>query len=91
MTLQASIQNLPDLVRRAFSAWYKNSGGYPLQDQPDRDHSKVETVNGLDYVALRNASGIAIAVYRVRRNGQLKRLVRIPANIAKENDLDRRY
>ena len=91
MALQASIQNLPDLVRRAFSAWYKNSGGYPLQDQPDRDHSKVETVNGLDYVALRNASGIAIAVYRVRRNGQLKRLVRIPANIAKENDLDRRY
>ena len=89
MTLQASIQNLPDLVRRAFSAWYKNSGGYPLQDQPDRDHSKVETVNGLDYVALRNASGIAIAVYRVRRNGQLKRLVRIPANIAKENGLDR--
>ena len=89
MALQASIQNLPDLVRRAFSAWYKNSGGYPLQDQPDRDHSKVETVNGLDYVALRNASGIAIAVYRVRRNGQLKRLVRIPANIAKENGLDR--
>ena len=89
MALQASIQNLPDLVRRAFSAWYKNSGGYPLQDQPDRDHSKVETVNGLDYLALRNASGIALAAYRVRRNGQLKRLARIPANIAKENGLDR--
>jgi hypothetical protein len=43
----------------------------------------------MDYVALRNASGITVAVYRVRRNGQLKRLVRIPANIAKENDLDR--
>ena len=89
MTLQASIQHLPDLVRRAFSAWYKTGGGYPLQDQPDQFRSKVETINGMDYVALRNASGITVAVYRVRRNGQLKRLVRIPANIAKENDLDR--
>ena len=82
MTLQSSINNLPDLVRRAFSAWYKTSGGYPLQDQPDQSRSKVETINGMDYVALRNASGIIIAVYRVRRNGQLKRLVRIPAPLA---------
>ncbi len=84
MTLHSSIDHLPDLVRRAFSPWYKTSGGYPLQDQPDQSRSKVETVNGMDYVALRNAGGIAIAVYRVRRNGQLKRLVRIPANIEKE-------
>ena len=84
MTLQSSINHLPDLVRRAFSAWYKTSGGYPLQDQPDQSRSQLETVNGMDYVALRNASGIAIAVSRVRRNGQLKRLVRIPAPLAEE-------
>jgi hypothetical protein len=61
-----------DLTRRAFAAWFR-SGGI---DQPSR-WSGVEEHGGKNYVVLRNANGV-MAVYRVRNDGKLKRLVRWP-------------
>ena len=67
-----------DLIRRAMAAWFKVGKGYPLHDQPSPARSSVETT-GEDhtYVVLRNVNGITV-VYRVKNNGALKRLVRVP-------------
>ena len=75
------VQTLPatddDLVRRAFGAWFRNGG----MDQPSK-HSEVEYHEGHRYVVLRGGGGPvdrAMAVYRVRNDGMLKRLRRWPA------------
>lgn len=65
-----------DLTRRAFAAWFRSGG----TDQPS-NVSGLETAEGLDYVVLRNVSGV-LAVYRIRIvNGapMLKRMKRWPA------------
>jgi len=64
------------LTRRAMAA-YSRAGH---ADQPSANDSDVETVDGLDYCVLRNASGV-LAVYRVRNDGMLKILKRWPAAI----------
>ncbi|MDE2081092.1 MAG: hypothetical protein KGI90_07060 [Burkholderiales bacterium] len=69
-----------DLLRRAFAAYFRSAageGGVPLQ--PSKS-SSVETIDGLDYVVLRNVKG-PLAVYRVRNDGMLKGLKRWPAAI----------
>ena len=71
-----------DLTRRAFAAYYRSGGEHA--DIPS-SMSGVETAgNGQHYVVLRggrNANGIC-AVYRVRNDGVLKRLVRWPADLS---------
>ena len=62
-----------EFTSRALSAYYRSRGG----DQPDRNLSDVETIGGLHYAVLRNVSGI-LGVYRIRNDGKLKRLVRLP-------------
>jgi hypothetical protein len=57
-------------------AAYLRSGG---TDQPAND-SGVETIDGKDYVVLRNVGGV-LAVYRVRTSGALKRLRRWPRDL----------
>ena len=49
-----------------------------IADQP-HDSSTMESLDGLDYVVLRSEFGAIIAVYRVDRQGVLKRLKRWPA------------
>ena len=66
-----------DLIRRAMAAWFKVGKGYPLHDQPSPARSTVETTEGHTYVVLRNVNGVTV-VYRVKNNGALKRLVRVP-------------
>lgn len=63
-----------DPVRRAFAAWYRNEGA----QVPSETASGLTTHEGLEYVVLRNVTGV-LAVYRVTNKGQLKRLRRWPA------------
>ena len=62
------------LTRRAFAAYFRTGG----LDQPSSAGSAVVQHDGKYYVMLHNAAGL-MAVYRVRNDGVLKRLVRWPA------------
>jgi len=68
-----------DPINRAFAAYFRASAdGTQATDQPS-NASDVETVNGREYVVLRNVNGI-LAVYRIRsHDGVLKRLKRWPS------------
>lgn len=72
---QLSIPGLPNEERRALAAWFR-TGGIEQPKQPE-----TWRCGGLFYVVLRNARGI-LAIYRVRNDGALKRLKRIPAELA---------
>lgn len=61
----------PPVIRRALAA-YGWSDGEPLPTA-----AEPLTIDGLDYVALRRGSAL-LACYRVRNDGKLKRLVRLP-------------
>jgi hypothetical protein len=61
----------PDLIRRAFAAWYRTGG----TEQPAS--AEVPTVDGLTYVRLVGEGGV-LAIYRVQSSARLKRLRRFP-------------
>lgn len=63
------------LVRRAQAAYFRSGGNL----QPSAA-SGVVSVDGLDYVVLRNVGGV-LAVYRVRNDGMLKGLKRWPSSL----------
>ena len=65
--------NAEDRLHRAFKAYFKTGA----TEQPSVA-SGEQQVDGLTYVVLRNVNG-PLAVYRVRRDGALKRLKRWPA------------
>jgi len=64
-----------EMRRRAFAAWFRTGG----TDQPD-GHSGCVERDGKHYVVLFNVNGI-LAVYRIRNDGNLKRLRRWPSGI----------
>ncbi len=65
-----------DIIRRAKAAWFRSGGS----DQPSATSSEAEKHGGKWYAVLRNQRGV-LAVYRVRNDDKLKRLVRPPAGI----------
>jgi hypothetical protein len=62
-------------LQRAYAAWYRSGG----RDVPAND-SSVLTHEGKDYVVLKNANGV-LAVYRIKKDGLLRRLRRWPEEI----------
>lgn len=70
-----------DLTRRALSAWFRSGG----TDYPSTQGSGVEQESGLSYVVLRN-DGDILAIYRVKNDGLLRRLRRIPKAFRKGGD-----
>ena len=66
-----------DLSARAIVAYIRTDG-------PVKCHADVVEHDGKQYVILSNRSGIR-AVYRVRQRGDLKRLVRWPAELESED------
>jgi hypothetical protein len=69
---------MTEIETRAFRAYFRMAG--PNADQPSSDSGEIE-VAGKQYVALRNVNGV-LAVYRIKNNGALRRLIRWPAEIA---------
>jgi len=65
--------NNDDLLKRALSAWYRTSF-----EAVSVEDSGIEKQGDLMYVILRQTGQEILAVYRVRNDGQLKRLRRIP-------------
>jgi len=65
-----------EITRRAFAAYFRTDG----TDQPTAATSGVEKHGGKHYAVLRNRNGV-LACYRVRNDGKLKRLVRLPEEI----------
>lgn len=63
--------SLDELTRRALSAYYETGG----DDLPSS--AAVQKLSGKRYVVLIRA-GKLLACYRVRNDGKLKRLVRLP-------------
>ena len=64
-----------ELARRANAAWYRFGEG---AESATVAHTEVVNQEGRTYVVLASADDVLV-VYRVRNDGQLKRLVRIPA------------
>lgn len=65
---------LDDAAKRALSAYYASDGdSLPTS-------AAIQTVGGMRYAVLRRGSKL-LAVYRVRNDGKLKRLIRIPAGL----------
>lgn len=62
---------LEELQRRALSAYFE-TGGDEMPNEP-----KVQKVRGKRYVTLWRGRKL-LACYRVRNDGKLKRLVRLP-------------
>lgn len=62
---------LDQTSKRAMAAYYASGGG----DLPTS--VKVQVLNGLDYAVLRRGSKV-LACYRVRNDGKLKRMIRLP-------------
>jgi hypothetical protein len=82
MTRMSDIQGeTKNLLKRAFAAYYRSGEG-EMPIQPSQ-YSDVETLDGKEYVVLRNVNGV-IAVYRVMNSGQLKRLKRYPKPLEQE-------
>jgi hypothetical protein len=66
-----------DVVRRALIAYLRRGEDVELETL----RSRLETLDGLRYAVIRGADEV-LAVYRVRRDGKLKRLRRrIPAQL----------
>ena len=65
-----------DIFRRAMAAHFRSGG----TEQPSGSSSGVEKIGGKWYAVLRNVRGI-MAVYRVRNDGKLKKLIRFPAGL----------
>lgn len=66
---------MDELTKRAFAAYFRAGG----DDQPSNASGLVE-LGGKRYVVLRSGASI-LAVYRVRNDGILKRMVRWPAQL----------
>jgi hypothetical protein len=71
---------MDELTRRAFAAYFRSDG--ESADMPSSPAAMV-THEGKTYVVLEN-SYRALAVYRVRTSGQLKRLRRWPAAVEQQ-------
>ena len=70
-----------DLVRRAMAAYFRLGTHSPI---PGAGVSCVEILNDKAYVVLANGQGEyddILACYRVRNDGKLKRLRRIPRDL----------
>ena len=64
------------LTSRAMSAYFRTGGS----DQPNITLSGKRQHEGRTYVVLNNVSGL-LAAYRLRNDGVLKRLKRVPAGL----------
>ena len=65
---------LDEPSRRALSAYYASGG----EDLPTS--VKVQTLKGLRYAVLRRG-GRLLACYRIRNDGKLKRMIRLPKGL----------
>jgi hypothetical protein len=70
---------MDEVMARAYRAYFATvkREGLPSPDQPEVSSSGLQIEGGRQYVVLRNINRI-LAVYRVRRDGMLKRLRRWP-------------
>lgn len=66
--------SLDEASRRALSAYYA-TGGEELPTSV-----KIEKLKGFEYAVLRRGSKV-LACYRVRNDGKLKRMIRIPKGV----------
>jgi len=78
--MTTSTQPKGDPLTRAFSAYFSTEGSFAAQPSTGTTGSAVETIDGKDYVVLRNSGGV-LAVYRIRTSGVLKRLTRWPKQL----------
>ncbi len=66
--------SLSEASKRALAAYYA-SGGEMLPTSV-----RMQALKGLNYAVLRRGSAV-LACYRVRNDGKLKRMIRLPAGL----------
>lgn len=71
---------MKDPFQRALAAFYRSAKWPETPMEPSQALSGMTTLNGLEYVVLRNTHQV-LAVYRVRNDGMLKRLLRWPKEL----------
>ena len=82
-TRQRSKHDEDDLKRRAFAGYWRFARvGQPRASLDDTKATVVE-IGGKLYVTL-SSGKLQVAVFRVRNDGQLKRLVRVPSELKQE-------
>ena len=74
-----AMNELYDRAVRAWRSYEKGKGMYPTQPSGSASQ-EMTTEDGREYVALANCNGL-LAVYRVRPNGTLRRIKRVPHEI----------
>lgn len=84
-TAKRSKREEDDLKRRAFAGYWK----YAREGQPhasfDDTEAAVVEIGGLLYVTL-TAGKRRVAVFRVRHDGKLRRLVRLPRELKTDDE-----
>lgn len=71
--------NSAEYEHRAMAAYYRL--GDPGDPSPDPEHTTTHELDGLQYVALGNREVGLICCFRVRNDGKLKRLKRVPREL----------
>lgn len=69
-----------ELKRRALAGYWRFAKPGEQLAAPDATKAEVGEIDGLRYVTL-TSSGKVLAVFRVRNDGKLKRLVRTPKQL----------
>ena len=73
-----------DLKNRALAAYWRSGRPGEKLAPPSPDRVTVAKARGRYYVLVRGADGALLMSYRVRNDGKLKRLVRIPHELKDE-------
>ena len=73
-----------DLRNRALAAYWRSGRPGERLAQPAEDGVTVERARNRVYVMIRGADGKILLSYRVRNDGKLKRLVRVPHELRGE-------
>jgi hypothetical protein len=74
-----------EYLARAMRAYFARlDEGAPAGGQPNMSDSYVDFIDGLPHVVLAAPVGVR-AVYRIRNDGQLKRLKRWPSSLESPN------
>lgn len=73
-----------DLKNRALAAYWRSGRPGETLAAPSADGVAVVKARGLFYVTLTGADGVLLMCYRVRNDGKLKRMLRVPLELRKE-------
>lgn len=77
-----------DLKNRALAAYWRSGRPGETIQAPSANGVAVVEARGLFYVTLTSAEGVLLMCYRVRNDGKLKRMLRVPLELRNSDARD---